>query len=154
MLHDDIVNPAASQPSEETSGAFPLVEKGFLCFSGADDCWEAHPSALTDTICVFQRSLPCCCSQLMKQHVCALKIVTGVPWERFQILIFCKVLACSFLPLLRHYALLVYFLTVYYLCPHSVRSCLLSLKIRTNSESVGAGWSSKSTFGNQVEGTE
>ena len=75
MLHDDIVNPAASQPSEETSGAFPLVEKGSLCFSGADDCWETHPSALTDTICVFQRSLPCCCSQLMKQHVCALKIV-------------------------------------------------------------------------------
>ena len=38
-----------------------------------------------------------------------LKIVTGLQWECFQILIFCMVVACSFpfLPLLRHYALLV-----------------------------------------------
>ena len=37
-----------------------------------------------------------------------LKIVTGLPWERFQILIFCMVITCyfPFLLLLRHYALL------------------------------------------------
>ena len=37
-----------------------------------------------------------------------LKIVTRLPWEHYQILIFCVVVACSFpfLPLLRHYALL------------------------------------------------
>ena len=38
-----------------------------------------------------------------------LKIVTGLLWERFQILIFCMVVTCSFpfLPLLHHYALLI-----------------------------------------------
>ena len=32
----------------------------------------------------------------MKQYMCMLKIVTRLPWERFQILIFCMVIACSF----------------------------------------------------------
>jgi len=44
----------------------------------------------------------------MKQYVCTLKIVTGLPWEHFQILIFCVVISRSFpfLPLLHHNALL------------------------------------------------
>ena len=46
MLHDDIV-----QLGEETSGAFPFVEKnGSLRFSGTDDCWETHPSAPTASV--------------------------------------------------------------------------------------------------------
>jgi len=41
-------------------------------------------------------------------YTCELNIVMGLPWERFQILIFCLVVVRSFtfLPLLHHYALL------------------------------------------------
>jgi len=30
VLYDDVVDPATSQSSKETSGTFPLLEKGFL----------------------------------------------------------------------------------------------------------------------------
>jgi len=51
MLYDFVVDPAASQPSEETSGAFPLKEKNFpFGFSRVDDWWETYSLALTDTI--------------------------------------------------------------------------------------------------------
>ena len=45
----------------------------------------------------------------MKQYLWELKIVMGLPWERFQILNFCVVITHSFpfLPLLRHYVLLL-----------------------------------------------
>ena len=51
-----------------------------------------------------------------------LKVVMGLPWEHFQILIFCVVVARSFpfLPLLRQYALLLYVLT------HTLPGFLLS----------------------------
>jgi len=44
----------------------------------------------------------------MKQYVYTLQIVTGLLWERFQILIFYVAISCSFpfLPLLHHNALL------------------------------------------------
>ena len=52
MLYDFVVDPAASQPSEETSGAFPLKEKKtfLLAFLRVDDWWETYSLALTDTI--------------------------------------------------------------------------------------------------------
>ena len=54
MLYDDVVDPAALQPSEETFGAFPLVKKLSLRLFGVDDYLETHPSALTDTILCLQ----------------------------------------------------------------------------------------------------
>jgi len=57
VLYDNVVNPAASQPSEETTGAFPLMVK-LSGFSGVDDCWEAYPSALTDTILCLATIFP------------------------------------------------------------------------------------------------
>ena len=57
--------------------------------------------------CVLQQSLPPYHSQSMKQYACALKIVMGLLWKRFQILIFVWLLHAPFLPHLRHYALLI-----------------------------------------------
>ena len=118
VLYDYIVDPTASQPSEKTSGAFPLKERTFpswkelsLQVFRVDDGWYTYPSALTDIILCLTMifaTLLVHCGWSMKQYTCELKIVTGLPWERFQILIFCVVIARSFpsLPLLRHYALL------------------------------------------------
>ena len=40
MLYDDVIDLAASQPSEETPGAFPLVGKNFpFGLSGVVDYW-------------------------------------------------------------------------------------------------------------------
>ena len=81
VLYDYIVNPAALQASEETSGVNLSTQKksspsAFLSY----DCWKTYPSARTRLL-----------------------------WECFQILIFWVVIARSFpfFPLLRHYALLV-----------------------------------------------
>ena len=54
ICSDEIIDPATSQLSEETSRAFPLAEKRFLQFFGADDCWK-HLSTLVDTIFVFRQ---------------------------------------------------------------------------------------------------
>ena len=93
-----------SQPSKETSGAFPLTEELSLWFS--ELIWP-----LRTLFCVLQQSLPPSyhCRWSMKQYTCMLKIVTRLLRECFQILIFCVAIACSFpfLPLLRHYSLLV-----------------------------------------------
>jgi len=45
----------------------------------------------------------------MKQYTCALKVVMGLPWERFPILIICMVILRSFpfFLLLCHYTLLM-----------------------------------------------
>ena len=60
-----------------------------------------HPATLTDTIfSLSHRDLARRCrpSQSMK-YTCMLKIVTGLPWEHFQFLIFCVVISRSSLPL-------------------------------------------------------
>jgi len=97
VLYDDIVDQAASQPSKETSGPFLLMAKTFplafleLMTAGKRILWH-----LQSLFCVFQRSLPPCYSRSMKQYMCMLKIVTGLLWECFQILIFCVVVTHSF----------------------------------------------------------
>ena len=58
MLYAFVVDPAASQPSEETSGAFPLKEKNAfleLMTSGKHILWP-----LRTLFHVLQRSLPPC----------------------------------------------------------------------------------------------
>ena len=47
VLYDDVVDPATSQSSKETSGTFPLLEKRVTFgFSGVDDSWETYPQHL------------------------------------------------------------------------------------------------------------
>ena len=79
-------------------------------FNGVDACWDTHPLALMDTVLCLSTIFATLLA-LHSEAICACewKIVTGLPWKRFQILIFCVVIAHSFpfLPLLHHYALLV-----------------------------------------------
>ena len=51
VLYDNVVDPDASLPSKETSGAFLLMEKNIsFGFSGMDNYCETYPLALTYTI--------------------------------------------------------------------------------------------------------
>ena len=103
VLYNNVVNPAASHLSEETSGGVSACRNFFpFCFSGVYDCWGTcmYPAALTDTILGLPATLS------MKQYTCVLKVVMGLPWESFQILIICMVIACFF-PFLCHYTLLM-----------------------------------------------
>jgi len=74
----NIAHPAASQPSKETSGAFPLTEKLSLQLSGVDDCCKAYPLPLKDTTL-------CLTMIFIKQDTCMLKIIMTLPWERFSV---------------------------------------------------------------------
>jgi len=68
VLYDYVVDPATSQPDRgDLWGVFTHRKNSPFGFSGVDDCWETYPSALTDTILS------------VKQHLCELKIVTGLP---------------------------------------------------------------------------
>jgi len=61
VLYDYIVDPAASQPERgDLWGVSTHGKNSPFGFSGVDDCWETYPSALTDSICVLQRSFPPC----------------------------------------------------------------------------------------------
>ena len=70
-----------------------------------------HPATLTDTIfslfSLSHRDLARRCSQCngiteKQRYTCELKIVTGLPWESFQFLIFCVVVSRSSLPSARY----------------------------------------------------
>jgi len=97
VLYGYVVDPAASQPSKETSGVFPLMEKlDFLfAFSGVDNCWETHPSALTNIIlCLTTIFATLLALYSVSEAIFMRAIIIPVmklPWERFQILIFCMV---------------------------------------------------------------
>ena len=72
-------------------------------------CHHFLPLLTTNSVLVLFLVL-CEVSVHVFVHVCIQAIiVTGLPWERFQILIFCVVVVRSFLflPLLRHYVLLL-----------------------------------------------
>ena len=61
VLYDNVVHPATSKPSKETSGEFSLTEKNYpFGFSGVDDCWETYPLAFMDTILCLTMILPPC----------------------------------------------------------------------------------------------
>ena len=82
VLYDYVVDPAASQPSEETSGAFPFTERTFLsAFLELMTAGIHILPPLRTLFCVLHQSLPPClhCSLSMKQYACKLKIVTGLP---------------------------------------------------------------------------
>ena len=99
VLYDDAVERAAphSQAGVSTSG-----KNRPLCFSGVHDCWETS----RDTYGHYLLSLPDLarrCSQCngiteKQRYTCELKIVTGLPWESFQFLIFWVVVSRSSLP--------------------------------------------------------
>ena len=100
VLYDDAVDRAAphSQAGVSTSGKNRPCE-----FMTAGK----HPATLTDTIfslfSLSHRDLARRCSQCngiteKQRYTCELKIVTGLPWESFQFLIFCVVVSRSSLP--------------------------------------------------------
>lgn len=101
---DWVTDRSASQPSEETSWGFPLVEKRTtlnpLAFSGiAKHILQHYFGNLCHLVVVIPWS----------NYVCVL-ILMGLLWEHFQIIIFCMVDACScpFLSLLHHSVLLLW----------------------------------------------
>ena len=112
-----VVDPATSEPSKETSEAFPLTKKKK----------KTVPLAFLELMTVGKlisfgpyRQYFVCYNDLchlasavvgpMKQYTCVLKIVTRLPWECVQILIFWRSSHAPSLSvlLLRHYALLVW----------------------------------------------
>jgi len=106
MLYDYIVDPAASQPSEETSGCFHFG------FSGVEDCWETHPfGPLWTLFCVLQFLAHTHFALLTNYSASKVAKITvmRLPLESYQILIFWVVVRHSFpfLLLLCHYALLM-----------------------------------------------
>ena len=102
VLYDDAVDRAA--PHQAVKRASRLVERtapcAFLEFMTAGK----HPATLTDTIfSLSNRDLAvtvgkCNGITVKQRYTCELKIVTGLPWESFQFLIFCVVVSRSSLP--------------------------------------------------------
>ena len=92
------------EPLHTVKRASRLVERTAPCVFLEFMTAGKHPATLTDTIfSLSHRDLARCCSQCngiteKQRYKCLLKIVTGLPWESFQFLIFCVVVSRSSLP--------------------------------------------------------
>ena len=105
VSYDDAVDRADShsQAGVSTSG-----NNRPFCFSGVHDWWETSPQHLRtlsshSPIEIWPVAVGLASSQSeIQQYTCMLKIVTGLPWENFQFLIFCVVVSRSSLPSARY----------------------------------------------------
>ena len=97
VLYDDAVDRAASHSQAGVSTSGNNHPSAFLELMTAGK----HPVTLTGTISHRNLARRCRSSQLMK-YMCMLRIVTGLPCEHFQFLIYCVVISHSSLPSARY----------------------------------------------------
>jgi len=114
VLYDYVVDPAGHIESEETSGAFSFTKKNSpFGFSGVDDHWETYPSALTDTILCLTTNFAAllALSSVNEAILVQAKDSNGTTvrtFSNFNLLRGrCTLLPFPFLPLSRHYVLLI-----------------------------------------------